>query len=247
MPVRTEGTIRDGKQVVILNPCTEGWATWFSGAGDDIQNGTRGDGQKILISFSGTGSEGNPEIVYVDMQFIEPVEVHDGELNWKPVDNFSANDRFSFSVIMNATPSESAQGNGNANKVSIGSGMNIIVPAAGNGSYNIDLGDGENDFGTVVPIPNDANTGYWNICRSTGKVSIASPSGTGTHDLFDFQLESFFLKNMPCGSPMGVFAIDAYKVEWIHPNWKLRLKGFKETASSGKISGWLMCFRLNTR
>jgi hypothetical protein len=218
----------DGKPVFVMSPSTEGWMTWFTGSGDDLSPtppaSGRGEGTKLEIDFAGPGTE------EVAIQMLEPVEIHDGQLCWDPA-LWTKADRWSFKVRMPATVTTPNAGAGNCNLVDLG-GYNLIVPAAGDGSHDIDLGQ-------AVPVP--SSTGYWDVDHDTGAVAPSTSSASWV--LLDLQIESYFMRNMPLSNPLGIFDIDTYKAEWISERWKLVLEVVRSSAGSADVSGWLMFFR----
>lgn len=221
----------DGKPVVVMSPSTEGWLTWFTGAGDHVVNQTRGDGQQLRLTFT------QAETKEVAIQMIEPVEIHDGQLFYTSSD-WSPDDRWNFFVRMPATTTAPNAGLGNCNLTDVG-GFNIITPASGDGSHDIDLAQ-------AVPVPSSA--GYWDVDLITGAVSPSATPGSAEWDLFDVQIQSYFMRNMPMGNPLGVFDIDTYKAEWISERWLMVLEIVRNTVGAGtfEASAWLMFFREKT-
>lgn len=231
---------RDGKPVSIMTPSSIGWNTWFTGAGDDPSpvppNSGRGDGTKLRLTFMGPG------VQEVEMQMSEIVEIHDGQLFYTPAADWSPDDRWDFFVRIPATTTTpNGGGTGNCNLVPQ-AGYNVIVPAAGNGAYDVDLA-------TACPVPSDGmNTGYWDCDYKSGETTPSAAPGTAEYHLFDLQIESFFMRNMPAGNPLGIFDIDTYDAEWIHHSWKLVMRMDRISTGVGpyEISVWLMLFRVNT-
>ena len=226
------------KPLMTASPATEGWATFFTGAGDN-KNPTppdtgRGTGTPLRIVFTDAGNE------YVEAEFIEPIELHDGQIFYKPADNWNAEDVFSVSIYMPATsvtPNGTSTGNCNLYPQT---GFNLIVPAAGDGAYDVDLND-------AVPVPTDAKDGFWDTDKLTGEITASPTPGQAKWHLMDVAVEAFYARNINMGNPIGTFDIDAYKAEWVSDRWKLRLRCIRATAGAGTISGWLMCFRENVR
>lgn len=232
---------RDHKPVMVNSPATEGTFTWLSARGDNL-NPTppasgRGDGAHFFLDFS------EPDTKEVEAQFMEPIELHDGHISWRPTGNWDFEDSWSISVRMPATvATENLTNTGNCNVVPTGLGFNIIVPAAGDGAYDVDLEQ-------AVPIPDGHNAkteqgaGYWNVEEYWSEEITPNGTDKGAWNLYDIPLEMFFCKNMDCGSPLGVWDLDAYKAEWISKKWKLCFQVTKVTAGAGKIGGFLMVFR----
>lgn len=236
----------DGKPVVVMSPSTEGWMTFFTGAGDDKANPPgRGTGQKLVVTWDGTET-GSALTKTVEVEFSEPVEVHDGQFFYPTGaatdPTWSHASRWSFSVIMPATPTPPAAApvnTGNCNSVPTGLGYNILVPAAGDGALELDLA-------TAVPVPASGG-GYWNADHETGAITPSTTPGKADwHILDNVPVESFFMRNMPMGNPRGMFDIDTYKAEWISERWKLKLSVSRNETNNTIATwaaGWLMFFR----
>lgn len=229
----------DKRPVVVMSPSTEGWMTWFSGAGDDPAPtppaSGRGQGQQLIVEWA--TADALPSTKQVEIRFIEPVEIHDGEMLYPP-GQWGPKSRWDFSVRMPATTTTPNAGLGNCNLVDVG-GFNLIVPAAGDGSHDVDLAQ-------AVPVPASAGTGYWDADRNTGAVSPSATPGSASWALFDVEIKSYFMRNMPLGSPRGIFEIDTYKAEWISERWYLTLEVLRDAAEAQAdtyVAAWLMFFR----
>jgi hypothetical protein len=232
----------DDKKIVMVNsPATEGTFTWLSARGDNLTptppSSGRGDGAHLMLSFT------EPDTKEVEAQFCEPIELHDGHISWRPTGDWDFEDSWSISVRMPATVAVVNPTNtGNCNLYPTGQGFNIIVPAAGDGAYDVDLSQ-------AVPIPDgysaktEQGAGYWNVEEHWSEEITPNGSDKGAFNLYDIQLEMFFCKNMDCGNPLGIWDLDAYKAEWVSKKWKLCFQATKVTAGAGKIGGYLMIFR----
>jgi hypothetical protein len=223
----------DGKQVMVPSPATHGWNTWFTGAGDDTASAPgRGEGSAIRLSFTGADDK------YVDIQFTEPVEMHDGEIFYSPVANWDMDDIFTMSAYLGATSPTSTPGTGNCDKQDSGQGFDFMVPAAGDGDWTLDF----TNVWTYAPVPQSMGGYYWSYDKDTGAITAAS-AGDGNCNLLSVPVEVKFLTNIPMGHTLGRFEIDTYKVEYIHPGWKLRLRVVKSTTTAGEAAAWIMVFR----
>ena len=225
----------DGKQVIVPTPAPGGSFTWYTSCGDQLSPFKRGEGQGSRITYA-IGETGTKNVV---VQFAEGVYLHDGEINWKPVDSFSGEDLFSVYVEFDATaitPNPSNTGNCTLY------GGYVVIPAAGNGDYDVDLS-------AAVPIPD--SSGPWSINERTEEITIYDENvEKGKYDqriqILTVTPPSMYLcRNVALGSPRGLFEIDAYLVEWISRHWKLGMevqKNFVPT-SACEINGFMMLFR----
>jgi hypothetical protein len=231
---------RDNRPVVVNSPGPEGWNLFFTGAGDDpsptAPESGRGTGQKIRLSFAGAMAETKQ----IEFGFAEPVELHDGQLIFKPVDNWGFDDRWSFSVRMPPTQTAAASppGSGNCNRVPTGLGYDVILPAAGDGADQVDLA-------TAVPVPSSGD-GFWDVDQDTGEVAPAALPGAAGWHLITAEVRSYFMRNMPLGHPMGVIDIDTYKAEWVSERWRFVLSVSKAGLAIGEVGGWVMVYRRQT-
>jgi hypothetical protein len=245
MPTRLDARrdALDGKLVVAQSPAPQGTYTWYTSAGDQASPLKRGGGQRVKIEFPDTDTV--PKTRSVSVQFVEPVFLHDGEITWCDVDQFCADDEFSIYLEFPATAVvENATNEGNCNLVPIGGGANMIVPAAGDGTHDVDLD-------AAVPLP-DSTNGTWTTDRRTGEITPGAPDGHDPYELctalLDVAADSIYLcRPIVMSSPRGIFEIDAYLVEWIGKNWKVTLeivKGYQHTADC-HVGGFMMLFRYN--
>jgi len=224
----------DKKMVVTISPATEGWKTWITGTGDDPDPppGTsgRGLGAPFVLHFTGSGYQ------MAEFQYNEPVEVHDGQITWKPVENWGADDNFSVGVAIAASVASPTGSGGNCIVVPTGLGYNAIIPYP-DGDHYVDLAT------QASPIPATAHDGYWDVDYNTGTITPSSKPGAAEYHLLDVPVSSWLLRKIPMGNPLGTFDIDAYKTEYLHPRWHLIWEANKTTPSSGSISGWIFVFR----
>lgn len=229
----------DRKPVMVNSPATEGTYTWLTSRGDNLSPtppaSGRGDGPQLLLNFTGPGTD------EVEVQFCEPVELHDGHVSWKG--DWGFEDCWTLSVRMPATVATPNVGNtGNCNLVDTGMGFNVVVPAAGDGAYDI-------DYNQAVPIPDGYSaktgegTGYWNVVEHWSEEVTPNAEGKGAYNFYDIPLEMFFCKNMDTGSNLKIWDLDAYKAEWVSKKWLLCFSATRATTGAGQIGGYLMIFR----
>jgi hypothetical protein len=167
----------DGKPIFLPNLFPGDVEVNFAGAGDSAT--VRGDGSAFMCS---QPTEGDASVTW---SFKDWVYVAGGEISHR---GCRLGDHISFKVTAPATVATAAAGDGNANKVAVGGGLNVIVPAAGDGAWNVAEAD-------RVPIPaynaEGVATGYWTWNEpdeGKGVVAAGAP-GTSSYNLFDQPLD----------------------------------------------------------
>jgi len=177
----------------------------------------------------------------VELDFAEAVYVHDGEINWRGIDDFDGTDHFSVYVkfgVSEVVPNGSGTGN-----CTVVSGY-IIVPAGGAGDYDVDLA-------AACPIP--SSQGPWIVNEKTDEITVhVEGQELGKYDqrvvlLLVTPDPMYLIRNVSMGSPRGLFEIDAYLVEWMSRHWKLGLEvnKVKTPTNPVEMSGIIMLFRWN--
>jgi hypothetical protein len=116
---------------------------------------------------------------------------------------------------------------------------NVIVPAAGDGYFDVDLDE-------AVAVPYEGG-GYWDYDPWDDEFTASSSPGYADWMLFDFQqADVALLRNMPCSSHRGFFELDAYKVEPLYARWQFVLQVTRDSVGSrgnATIGGHYTCFR----
>lgn len=223
----------DGRLTVVLFPADPGSYLWLTGRGDDpeAEPPERGTGTAIRLCFDDVARP-TPETKYLDLKFLEQVELHDGRLFLPQPAQWDIDDEWWFSIYMHPTEAtENPGGTGNCNIV----GGYVVVPAAGDGTHDIDMD-------TAVPVP--AADGYWDYDMNSNTLSASSTPGEASWHVLLVPVEWFFMNAlpMPC-HPTGVFDFDAYKAERVSPRWCLRLTVAKASDGAGDVAGWIVVFR----
>jgi len=222
------------KLIVTPFPATEGFSTWFTGAGDQISPLVRGGNTtKIKLAWDAVEARGAKS---VELQFAEVVELHDGQAWYTPADDWTDDDLLDVQVVI-PTNVVTASGAGNCDKVPTGAGYDLLVPSAGTGGFQVDLA-------AAVPIPVTSG-GFWDVDYKTAVITPSATPGKANYQLLMTEKSAHYVKQVPLGHPLGVFDIDAYKATWIHPSWKTRVTVTKNSAGAGRFAGWLLAFREN--
>lgn len=245
----------DGRQIVTPSPIGVGWNVFFTGADDDavqfaqhqanpFQPSGRGAGKPFLVEVDGE----EPDPTVEEFSFVEPVHIHDGEVNWGPDGGWDYNDHFSIGIRFTPTAVTATPGVGNCNLVSIvtgqpvteSSGTEVVVPAGGDGYFTVNLTQ-------ACPIRNTAKTGFWSVDEITGEVSAGQP-GDSAFDLYTFApLDAWLMRRIATANSRRIMEPDVYRTEMIHPSWKIILSVTKVSAGVGWLTGWFTCFRRNVQ
>lgn len=255
---------QDNKPVFVMSPATEGWNTWLMGGADNLTptppDTGRGTGVPFCIEFTAaevTAAQPDPAIKVVDFDFLEELEIHDGQVNWSnPQVEWTHEDAFSLGVLIPANPvTPNGGGTGNCHVVNsngdpwlsggqpdAAAGFYIIVPAPGNGTYDVDLA-----IARPIPTPIDARNGYFDCEYDGGAVTVSASPGAAECHLFTVDVVSWLCRNISMLASTGIWDIDVYKTEWFHRRWKLRWEVKKKTVSDGVTTGWILAFRRSTQ
>jgi len=204
----------DGK--LIMLPCMfpPGVQIYFAGCGDDPVNG-RGAGVQFALSSDAAGDVVR-EFGFSDWCLLAG---GDGASAGAELGDYATFEAVAPASVVTANPG----GTGNCNLVPIGGGVNLIVPAAGDGSHDVDLA-------TAVPLPAGKpgeKSGYWEWdWPDTGKGSI-SPGipGKGEFHLLDVPrvLNRQCPKYQLLGERQFSLTIPAVNPSALLPQWRLRV------------------------
>jgi len=235
----------DGKPIVL--PCMFPGNVYLypTGAGDNITNQTRGDGQAFKVTCTAE------QDYSVDWQFIDMVYIAGGGVKWKDGED---GDWLSMKVYAPATPvTPNAENTGNCDLVDPGVGQAIlIVPADGDGAYDVDLDDAipvpsytETEDGTQTP------TGFYEWSGSDsglGVVSVGVPQHS-SYNLFAIALDlvRFVNRLQLVDSDIQDLTIPAVKPKKILPQWKWNVTAHHAAGTANfKAWWWLISARTQT-
>lgn len=204
----------DGKMFVLPNSFPGDVLINFTGCNDGGSPPKRFGGSLFGIQITGAGTE----TVTVDL--LDGIFLAGGHIDW---DGGAWGNEIYMELLAPAstTKAPAAEGQGNCNRVAIGGGYYMLVPADGNGTHDLD---------TVIPIPSAADetneaTGYWTYSEPwIGKGTIsASIPGHGKYNLYTMPLELAHMCKLHLFLPTGQrdFVAPAIKPKWILPEWKL--------------------------
>jgi len=222
-------TATDGKPFVLPNSFPGEVLINFTGCADSSTQRFAGD----LFGIQQVGEGTSSQVV----SFLDGFYLAGGHVEWDG-GNWGDSVYMELKAPATTTKAPATANCGNCNKVPTGLGFNIIVPAAGNGQYDIDV---------PVPVPannqeTNAQNGYWNYSEpwcGKGTVSPAVP-GKGKYNLFDAELELSHFTKIHVFKDSGTrdLIAPAIKPKWILPEWRLHVEITNTDANKTLRVGW---------
>lgn len=219
MSLQLGPTAVDGSPFV--SPCMfpAGVYLYITGAGDGANVG---DGQAFELTSEEAGDEP------VEFSFLDWVLLAGGSMVPRGA---LQGDWASFEVYCPATPiTPNGSNTGNCNLVN-----GIIVPAAGDGAYDVNLA-------TANPVLTPLKDGYWEWdFPNTGKgnVSMGEPGKAGAHLIAaDYSLTRF-LNRVPLSDDHLDFTIPAIEPKIMLPHWKGKVT-LHNTGHAGLKAAWFL-------
>lgn len=219
----------DGKPFVLPNIFPGEVLLNFTGCSDSPTERFGGDlfaAQKV-----GTGT------TETTLDFLDGVFLAGGHIDWVG-GGWGSTVYFELVAPASTVKAPASPGTGNCNLAPTGLGFNIIVPAAGNGQYDLDA---------VVPIPafhDETNTmqGYWTYSEpwiGKGTITPGTP-GASKYNLFDIPLELAHFAKIHLGHAEGSrdLIAPAIKPKWILPEWKMKVIISNADANKTLMVSW---------
>lgn len=230
----------DGKKLVTSNALPEWCVLSQCGRGDDTKIG---NGPIFKMSTAGPDNDST-----LEFGFMDPVFVTSGV---GVIQDAKLGDYIRFEVFAPPTVPTSASGDGNCNKVATGQGFNIIVPAGGDGSWNLPASE------SCHIVPNPTGEGYWDLNRDWSEAQIGpgtvtpNYTGEGEYDLYDTvgMHLSMFATDVPIlGTDVVLtFGIQNVRAKMVPPQWHWKVTLHAEDDShTVKVGFFLQMGRART-
>jgi hypothetical protein len=160
-----------------------------------------------------------------------------GHLSWEG-GGLGSRVEFSLHAPASTTKAPSTPGAGNCNRVPTGLGFDLIVPAAGNGQFDLDVG-------IPVPVSDDetsAQNGFWTHSEpwcGRGQLAPGIPRQS-KYGLFSVPLKLATFAKIPLTMESGFrdFLVSSIKPKWILPEWEMRVEIFNADAQKTLTVCW---------
>ena len=238
----------DGKNVFTVNPFPKNIYVYYTAKSDHIPSGLRGVGDRFKVESTGVG------VYTVDAQFIDILYMTGGETTI--VGETHPDDYANIELVAPATPVAFVPGGtGNCNVIPV-AGKQLIIPATGNGFYNVDVEVALNSnlenksFGApgkvtkATPITSFGDSGFWDWDENSGDIT-PSYTMTGGYNLFAEELIMARFANgvIVHASPLTQYKNVQYnvpvKASKVLPHWVIR--GTIYAHGSGNFSAaWML-------
>lgn len=195
----------------------------------------RGAGEEFVLTRSTVGDETK------SFHFGDVLYLAGGQVSWSGAD---LGDNVTMGLAAPATAvTVNGSSTGNCNLVPLAGGGNMIVPAAGDGSHDVDLA-------VAVPVPawddeeGGEPTGWWDCTEPTTGRGVITPSavpGAGKWYLFDVEipLARFVSKLQLLGAGVMDVAIPNIKTKKILPQWRFDVVLHNASGVTVKVT-WLV-------
>jgi hypothetical protein len=232
---------RSGKTRVHQTSRKLGLRVMWTGVGDDptdIHKVGNGESFEVVHDLG----EGDPESLYIDFNMVKnETWLHEGYITWKNCEM----DKLSLEMCPRVTAGEA----GTDTNYNLYGGY-MVIPAAGDGTFNITADITDPNAGLVYMPDNDlgeAPTAFWNAdYNSTTKLYeniTPAPTGNGRYNMFSVEITfARFLSHMPLlGS--GFIALNSSDTDQMGHG--MRLKMVADTSQTAEDHVWsvacLMC------
>lgn len=219
----------DGKSVYAPNIFPGRVFVYYAGAGDSTS--VRGDGTAFYATKSSSGDE------IVEWNFIDWVYVAGGGLMWE---NAKVGDSISLELYAPATVVvPNASNTGNCDIIN-----GVIVPAAGNGAYDVDL-----TVAVPVPayneeMPEQSGTGFWEVTDPTTGKGVITPGVPGQakwHLIAANVALTRFVNKMPMLNSATIdLSVPAVKPKKALPQWKFKLTLHNNDGTATLNASWYL-------
>ena len=208
----------DGKPFVLPNSFPGEVLLNFTGCSDKVSDPVQrfGGGTFGLQVVGAAGDE------TLTIDFLDGVFLAGGHVEWDG-GGFGSSVYMEMVAPASTVKDPASPNTGNCNLVQIAQGVNLIVPALGNGAKDLDV---------VIPIPayddeTNISNGYWSYSEPwLGKGTIAAGSpGVSKYNLLDIPLELAHFAKIHLMRDTGArdMIAPAIKPKWILPEWKMKV------------------------
>jgi hypothetical protein len=229
--LRQDPSTSDGRKIILSSRYRGDVDPYFAGC-DDAGN---------LFSLSWASAPAQAETKNLEWSFADWVYVSKGTVRYR---NAGVGDYLTFKVYAPATTLTSNPGAGNCNKVDTGQGFNIIVPAAGDGSDDVNV------FAPVPAFDADGNgNGWWDWDLPDTGLGALTPNTEqkGSYNLYDAPLDLVrWIRKLPI---LGDGIEDLHpetKARRVLPHWKFKVEVRNESKGAVEVIWHLDCARKKT-
>jgi hypothetical protein len=230
----------DGKQIFLPSLLEQDEIPNFTGAGDDIANGARFNGNKFQIHSV------TIEDKAVEASFTEWLSILGGYViyNGAVIGDYICADTYSPANVGTSNP-----GAGAYRKQIVGAGRYMYIPQV-NGDWDLNLTEKWNanvPYTKLSPVPVRSGVGFFDLDFDTYALTV-KPDGTGGFNLFDFELRvNRFMNQIPMlGTRQNDFIVSTARPKYILPQWRTVVTVHNSTEKTLDVVWSLYIARRNT-
>lgn len=210
----------DGRTTVVTRPHKndKDWPDFWADRGDDLNATPPASGISLGTPMYVHGDTSGDHSI--EFRFKEPVQVRGGEA-WL-LTNFNKEDYASVELFASETAVVSNAGAGNCNLVPVGP-YQLIVPAAGNGAYDVDLDSkvGTSSVHQASLVPASAGDGFFDYDEETNVIAL-NATQTGGYNLFNSEIIlQRFLNHVRIRQEKDTFL--GFEAKTVMPHWSWRV------------------------
>ena len=225
-------TAADGKLFVLPNMFPGPVILTFAGASDDVQNKKPIEGDLFGLQIAASGADATFTVDLIDGVFVSG-----GHVEWVG-GSYGSSIELELWTPASTTKAPAVAHQGNCNRVATGAGFDIIVPAAGNGEYDLDVGVPVTAENAESAEPN----GYWDYSDPWVGIGTVYPNvqGKGKYNLYTAELELAHFCRLHLLRDIGSrdVTVQNIKPKWILPQWKLKAVLHNASASKELSVAW---------
>ena len=219
----------DGKPFTLPNIFPGEVLLNFTGASDAAT--VRFTGDLFQLQKAGAGD------ATFDINLLDGVFLAGGHVEWDG-GSWGSSVTMTLEAPASTVKDPAVPGQGNCNLVPTPYGFNMIVPAAGNGTKDLDVA-------TPVPASDDETnvyTGYWSHSEPWVGKGVVTPGtpGASKYNLFDAPLKMATFTRLPLMRDTGArdLASHAIKPKWVLPEWTMRVTIHNEDSNKTLRVAW---------
>ncbi len=211
-----ELTTSDNRKILTSNRIPVGYTIYICGISDDIVDGLYGSGEELLLT------KASPKKT---LRMLDHYYAIGGRAMWYGM----ASGPYMDAKLYAPASTGFADATGDFNKLTIATGVNIIVPTEpGSGNIDVNLEATLNGNVTILantPVPSPGNQGFFDYNSDTNELSV-NYEQKGGYNLFDVPIDLFYFMRRGRGPANGVTTFESTDVvgKLLYNSWAMEFE-----------------------